>query len=110
VTLSFAVNILLFHRTEKLLQEAVEMRQGIESHTERFRTEIDTALSKMNRINYQNPEKSIVNGSRDSGNVGEPPIMGGSVERRLKTESALDAEITISEELPPPLVPTVVPQ
>ena len=99
----------MLHRTEKLLQEAVEMKQGIETHTERFRTEIDTALTKMNRINYQSPGKAMVNGANDSRNIGEPVGTGNPTERHFKAESALDADINISDELPPPLVPTVLP-
>ena len=95
-----------------MLKEAVEMREGIESHTERFRSEIDVALTKMNRVGYQSPGKSLANGSSDSDNIREPPVTGNSepsLEEHLKAESALDSEINVADGLPPPLVPTVVP-
>ena len=92
------------------------MRDGIEVHTERFRVEIDGALNKMNRIGYKSPEK-LMNGTN--------PLSGKkhasdkipttensparSTEEPLTPSSALDSEISIPDELPPPLLPTIVP-
>ena len=104
--------ILFQFRTETLLREAETMRRGIELHSERFRSEIDTVLTKMNRIGYQSPGKALMNGTSSpsaDGKMDDPDHVAGDagapLDSHLRAASALDAEINVSE-LPPPLLPT----
>uniref|UniRef100_H2Z0V2 VPS9 domain-containing protein n=1 Tax=Ciona savignyi TaxID=51511 RepID=H2Z0V2_CIOSA len=88
----------LHERTDKMLEEAMQMRQGIQQHSLHVKTQVEKILSQTpSRDPFPNFSQSLtyVNDSTET--------------RRSRSTSALDEDLCGNDLLPPPLVPTVAP-
>jgi len=85
------------------------MRQGIDKHSKHLRAEVDKVLSrKIPELDH--PVCSDGSASDASSSSSSPFYDGRDSERfESRTLSALDQDIGTSEQLPPPLLPTVAP-
>ncbi|CAK8676917.1 unnamed protein product [Clavelina lepadiformis] len=108
----------LHERTEKLFQEAIGMKKGIELHSKRFKLEVDKALAKqLSHINYplgsdgaMSDESSTSSSPTRNFFLREENAAGTATSSKHHNQctSALDDDIATKDNLPPPLVPTVI--
>nr|CAB3265390.1 rab5 GDP/GTP exchange factor [Phallusia mammillata] len=101
----------LHERTDRLFEEATEMRQGIERHSERIKSEVNKALiHKIPDLDYPLcSDGSMTDGSPTSSSYNDHrDIDAFAGPNHVNQHTALDDDITHTEHLPAPLLPTVI--